>query len=275
MNIVIAGGTGLAGRVLAARAAASGHQVRALSRSGHGPDLPGVEPVAADLLTGSGVPAALAGTDAVVDLSNIATASYRRASRFYRAATRSLLAAERTAGVRHHVVLSIVGVDRFPTGYYRAKVDQEQIGATAAAGAGVTHTIARVTQFHDFAAMTYAGARLGPFVLAAPLHLRPVHLDDVAAHLLRLLEEPRPGRAPDLSGPQAEDLDDMVRRYAAVRGTPARVLRLPLPGAYGRANRARVLAPAEGRRGTLTFADWLSAQTPAADPATAGARSVR
>ena len=231
MKIVIAGGTGSAGRALAARAAAYGHEVRALSRSGDGPATPGVERVTADLLTGSGIRAALADADAVVDVSNIATASYRRASRFFRTTTRSLLAAERTAGVRHHVVLSIVGVDRFPTGYYRAKVDQEQVGATAAAGAGVTHTVARVTQFHDLAAMTYAGSRLGPFVLAAPLHLRPVHLDDVASHLLGLLEEPRPGRAPDLSGPQAEELDDMVRRYAAVRGLPARLSPTPAPGA--------------------------------------------
>ena len=261
MRILVAGGTGRAGRAVTARAVRAGHQVRALSRTGA--DTSGaaraeaVETVAGDL-RGTSLPVALlAGVDAVVDVSNVVTPSYRRAARFFRAGTENLVAAERAAGVRHHVVLSVVGADRFPGGYYRAKVEQEEAGARACVAAGITHTVARVTQFHDFAAMTYASARLGPVVLAPRLHLRPVHLDDVADHLLDLLAHPAPGRAAELSGPGAEDLDVMVRRFAALQPMLARILALPLPGAYGRANRARVLSPTGGRRGKLGFETWL------------------
>jgi uncharacterized protein YbjT (DUF2867 family) len=260
MKIIVAGGTGRAGRVVAALAAQAGHDVRALARSTGGPPLP-VPLVRADLLSGLGLAEALDGADAVLDLSNTSAASHRRASRFFTTATRRLVDAERAAGVQHHVVLSIVGADRFPLGYYRAKVDQERTGAALCAAAGVVHTVARVTQFHDFAAMTYAGGRVGPLVLAAPLHLRPVDLHDVATHLLDVLEQREGGRAPDLSGPRPEELDEMVALYAARQPVRRRVVRLPLPGPFGRANRARVLAPEDGKHGHIGFGDWLDAQT--------------
>jgi uncharacterized protein YbjT (DUF2867 family) len=200
------------------------------------------------------------GVEAVVDLTNVVTVSHRRATTFFGAVTRNLVAAERVAEVRHHVVLSIAGVDRFPGGYYRAKVDQERVGAAACRQAAITHTVARVAQFHDFAAITAATARLGPLVLVPPLHLRPVHLDDVADHLLDLLEHPVGGHAPELSGPQPEELDDMVRRFTALQSRTTRMVRLPLPGAYGRANAARVLAAPGARQGARTFALWLTEQ---------------
>jgi uncharacterized protein YbjT (DUF2867 family) len=258
MRILVVGGTGLAGRVLVQRALAAGHSVRVLSRSAAAEVPAGTELVTGDLVTGTGLTAAVSGMDAVVDLSNAPTARYRPASRFFTTATRHLVAAEQSAGVAHHLLLSIVGVDRFPGGgHYRAKVDQEQALWATAEAAGVGFTIARVTQFHDFAAQTYRWFRVGPVVLASPLHLRPVHLADVADHLLGLLDRPVNGQAPELSGPEALNLLDMTRRYAAAQPRPARVLRLPLPPAVRRANDARVLAPPGGRHGALTFDQWL------------------
>lgn len=258
MKILVVGGTGLAGRVLVVRAVAAGHTVRVLSRSASADVPAGAEVAVGDLATGSGVTAAVTGVDAVVDLSNTPTGRYRRASRFFTTATRRLVAAEQSAGVPHHLLLSIVGVDRFPGGgHYRAKVDQEQALTAAATEAGVGFTIARATQFHDFAAQTYRWFRVGPVVLASPLHLRPVHLVDVADHLLDLLDRPANGHAAALSGPEPRNLLDMTRRYAARQPRPARVLRLPLSPAVRRANEARVLAPAGGLHGTLTFDDWL------------------
>lgn len=258
MRLLICGGTGRAGRALAVRAVAAGHDVRVLSRSGAGSPVSGARVVTGDTVSGAGLAAATAEVDAVVDATNLATVSYRRASRFFTIGTRQLVAAERSAGVSHHVVLSIVGVDRFPGSYYRAKVDQERAATEACAEAGMTSTVARVTQFHDFAAMASA-AHLGPLVAVPPLHLRPVHLDDVAHHLLGVLDRREPGRAPELSGPQPEDLPDMVARYARRLGRPVRIVRLPLPGGYGRANTARVLAGGD-QHGTLTFEHWLEEQ---------------
>ncbi|HEU4547475.1 MAG TPA: NAD(P)H-binding protein [Microlunatus sp.] len=259
MMIMVAGGTGLAGRALTTRAVSAGHQVRVLSRR-PAPAASGVEVVVGDLATGSGLTSALDSVDAVIDLSNIVTRSYRIAERFFTAATRNLIAAEHAAGVSRHVLLSIVGVDAFPGGYYRAKVAQEQALAAAAGSASVQHIIARVTQFHDFAAQTYRSFRFGPAVLAPPLHLRPVHLDDVADHLLRLLTSEQRGRADDLAGPEPLNLLDMTRRYAKTQPRPVPVLALPLPPTIRRANEARVLAPAGQTHGARTFDHWLQQQ---------------
>ncbi len=257
MRLLVVGGTGPAGRRRVTRGGGAGHDVRVLSRSSQATAPSGAEIGVGDVVSGAGLVEAVAGVDTVVDLSNTPTVAYRKAGPFFTTATRTLVAAERAAGVRHHVLLSIVGVDRFPGGYYRAKVDQEQALTAAATEAGVGFTIARVTQFHDFAAQTYRWFRVGPVVLASPLHLRPVHLVDVADHLLALLDAPANGRAPDLSGPEPQLLLEMVRRYAATPPRPARVWRLPLPPAVGRADDARVLAPTDGRHGTVTFDQWL------------------
>lgn len=257
MKITIAGGTGTAGRVLAARAHAAGHHVRVLTRRPIAADLGGAEPVRGDLRTGTGLDAAVEGADAVVDLSDAGTVRYGPAASYFTEATAHLLAAERRAGVAHHLTVSIAGVDRFPSPYYRAKLEQERVAADGAARAGVGFTLARVTQFHDFAAQLLVRLRLGPVVAVPALHVAPVHLGDVADHLLALLAAGPAERAPDLAGPREERLVDMVRRYARATGTPVRVLPVPLAGAARRADRAGVLRPTGGPRGLRTFTDWL------------------
>ena len=257
MHILIAGGTGTAGRVLAQQMTIAGHRVRVLARrrpaDSHGLDL-----VVGDLTTGAGVDRAVAGMEVVVDVSDMSTPRRDKASAFFTAATEHLFTAEQQAGVQHHLVLSIVGIDRFPSGYYRAKLDQEAAVVDASTRTGVGHSIARVTQFHDFAALVYRRFRVGRLVLAPSLHVQPVHLRDVAEHLLSLIAAGPAGRAPDLAGPQPEEVPDMVRRYTAAVARPARVLPAPLLGAMRRANDAQVLRPRLGhRRGTLTFDDWL------------------
>jgi len=258
MHLLIAGGTGTAGRVLAARAVHAGHRVRVLTRRPE-PDRSAedVQLVGGDLLTGDGLPAALIGVDVVVDLSNLVTARRGPATAFFTTGSRRLLEAEAAAGVRHHVVVSIVGVDRFPSAYYRAKREQELVALAEAERTGTGCTVARVTQFHDFAATAADRFRLGPLALVPPLRIRPVHLDDVADHLLGLAAAPPAGYAEELGGPRDEELPDLVRRYLAAVRSPRRVRPLPLVGALARANRAEVLRPRSGVRGPRTFDDWL------------------
>jgi uncharacterized protein YbjT (DUF2867 family) len=256
MHILIAGGTGTAGRVLAHQMTTAGHHVRLLAR--HRPaEAYGLDVVLGDLTTGAGLDRAVADMEVVVDVSNVSTPFRGKASAFFTGATEHLFAAEQQAGVQHHLVLSIVGIDRFPSGYYRAKLDQEAAVAGASARTRVGHSIARVTQFHDFAALVYRLFRAGRLVFAPPLHVQPVHLRDVADHLLRLIAAGPARRVPDLAGPQPEEVPDMVRRYAAAAGRPARVLPAPLLGAMRRANDAQALRPRLGHRGTLTFEAWL------------------
>jgi hypothetical protein len=78
---------------------------------------------------------------------------------YFGTTTRTLLAAEQWAGVRHQVLLSIVGVDRIEgNAHYAGEREQERL----VAGGRVPWTIVRATQFHDFAAVDEwlaAGAR--------------------------------------------------------------------------------------------------------------------
>jgi hypothetical protein len=105
-----------------------GHDVAVLARS-----------TGVDVTTGQGLDAALEGVAAVLDLTSTATTRRRTATEFFTAGTSHLLTAEEQAGVGHHVVLSIVGVDEVDTGYYLGKRRQEELGAPhALAGATLT-----------------------------------------------------------------------------------------------------------------------------------------
>ncbi len=166
------------------------------------------------LITGAGLDEALDDVNAVVDLSNFTTARYQAAAAFVTTATDHLFAADQRAGVTHHLTLSIVGVDRFPSAHYRAKLDQEAAVTAASTGTGVGHTTVRVPQFHDSAPLVLQRCRLRRLVLAPPLHSQPVHLVDVADHLLGILAGGPAGHAPEIGGPQPLHVPDMVRRYA-------------------------------------------------------------
>lgn len=240
----MAGGTGVVGRYVVAAAAAAGHEPVVLARSR------GV-----DLTTGSGLDDALDGVSVVVDVSNVATLSRRTAERFFLRATRNLLAAERRAGVGHHVLLSIVGVDRSPLGYYRAKLRQEEL---ALAGP-VPVTVLRATQFHEFADQTLARVP-GPVAVVPRMRTQPVAATEVAEHLVALASGEPQGRAADLAGPEVHDLVDLARQVTAARGLRRPVVPVPFPGGSGRAMRDGSLLPvSDGPRGRIRFAEWLEA----------------
>ena len=242
MRIAVAGGTGLVGTRTVAALRAAGHDPVPLARS-----------LGVDLATRAGLDAALVGADAVVDVSNMVTLSGRRATAFFEAATGNLVDAAGRAGVRHLVTLSIVGVDRMPVGYYRAKLHQEEI---ALAG-GVPATVLRATQFHQFAEQFLAGR--APVALVPRMLVQPVAAVEVAGELVRLAQGPAQGRAPDLAGPQQERLVDMVRRLRDARGARRRVVGLWAPVAAARLAAGGALLPdTPGPRGHQTYAEWVA-----------------
>jgi uncharacterized protein YbjT (DUF2867 family) len=136
MKIVVIGGTGLIGSKTVAILRQRGHEVVAASpKSG------------INSITGEGLKEAMAGTQVVIDLANSPSFEDKAVLEFFGTSGRNLLAAEAAAGVRHHVVLSIVGCDRTPdNGYFRAKVAQEKLIETS----GIPYTIIRSTQFLEF-----------------------------------------------------------------------------------------------------------------------------
>lgn len=248
MRVVVVGGTGVVGRTVVGALLQAGHDAVVVARS-HG----------VDVLTREGLDDALSGAEAVVDVTNVATLRRSRAERFFVAATTNLLAAEVRAGIRHHVVLSIVGVDRVGTGYYAAKRAQEE---TALAGP-VPVSVLRSTQFHEFAEQMLARTTMGPVALVPRMRIRPVAAAEVGAALAELAVGPAVGRAPELAGPDVHDLPELVRRVAEVHGSRVRVLPVSLPGSAGRAMARGGLLPDVGARlGSRTFDDWLAAQRP-------------
>jgi uncharacterized protein YbjT (DUF2867 family) len=245
MRIAIVGGTGRLGRQLVGVLAARGHEVRALSRSA--PEWP------VDVRTGAGLDAALAGCDVVVDAANGPASA--KAADVLVDGTRRVLAAERAAGVSHHVGVSIVGCDRVPMAYYRVKVAQEQV----VAGGDVAWTVVRATQFHDLLRGLFAQAARAHVLPTGGARFQTIDVGDAAEAIADAAEAgPRHGHV-EAAGPEVLDLTALARTYRRLTGVRAVAVPVPLPPRLGRALRAGALTSGHpDHRGTRTFAQFLS-----------------
>jgi uncharacterized protein YbjT (DUF2867 family) len=252
MRVAVAGGTGLVG----------GHVVDALRKAGHEPVVL-ARSTGVDLTTGLGLAKALTGVDTVIDVSNLITTRRRASVAFFTSGTENLLAAGRLAGVRHHVVLSIVGVDRVDFGYYAGKRRQEELALDGTVPASVL----RATQFHEFAwqLLTRSG---GPLAVVPRMRVQPVAAQEVAAALVALAAGAPAGLAPELAGPHVHELVDLARRTARALGQHRRVVGIRIPGSTGRAMAHGALLPTGQTsgcpRGSLAFDQWLAGFTPPA-----------
>ena len=246
MRVAVVGATGTAGAPIAAALESAGHEVRRLSR--RSPDHP------ADLRTGAGLSAALEGCECVIEASN-ANSRGKAAREVLVDGNRTLLAAEAVAGVRHHVCLSIVGIERVPMAYYRVKLEQEAVVREGE----VPWSIVRSTQFHqllDWAFGSLARARVLP---ASQAPLQPVDPTEVADFVASVAGgAPRLGIA-TVAGPRAEPIADLARTWKRARDRRALLLPVPLLGEAGSGLRAGGLTdPAPEHRGTRSFDDWLA-----------------
>lgn len=245
LRLAVAGGTGTVGRHVAELASARGHDVLVLSPT-HG----------YDLTTAVGLEDALSGTDVVVDVTSRRTFNAQASRRFFGLVTANLLEAERAAGVKHHLALSVVGAGSSPYGYYAGKALQEEMVTRS----GVPWTLQRSTQFHELVEQVQDSIVLGPLEVVPQMVLQPVAAREVAARLVDLAEIGPGGRVRDLAGPRPEALGSMVRRYERAVGRHRLVLAVPLPGARGRAMRRGDLLPgSHAQRGVQTFNDWIRA----------------
>jgi uncharacterized protein YbjT (DUF2867 family) len=247
MRIAVAGGTGTVGRHVVELARERGHDVASLSRA------EGV-----DLVSGRGLDDALRGVDTVIDVSGINSTATKKAVDFFTNATQNLLAAEKRAGVKHHVVLSIVGIDKATSGLYAGKLVQEDIVRHG----GVPWTLLRSTQFHEFVPLVVKTASAGPVVLVPKMFTQPVAAREVAEALVAAAEAGAQGRITDLGGPRLEELDGLVRAFLDRTGQRKKVVEVPFPGPMGKAMRSGALIPAPGAAvGRQTFVEWLEASS--------------
>jgi uncharacterized protein YbjT (DUF2867 family) len=243
MKIVVIGGTGLIGSKTVAILRQGGHEVVAASPN-----------TGVNTITGEGLKDALAGTQVVIDLANSPSFEDKAVLEFFETSGRNLLAAEAAAGVRHHVALSIVGIDRSPdNGYFRAKVAQEKLIEASS----IPYTIIRSTQFLEFL-RAIANSGDGNLVRISPGLFQPIAADDVAAIVAEVaLAAPRNGIV-EIAGPERAPFNEIVARYLKAVGDPREVVSDPEARYYGSRVEERSLVPlGEARLGRIGFDEWL------------------
>jgi uncharacterized protein YbjT (DUF2867 family) len=242
----------MVGRHVVARCRELGHEPIVLARS-----------TGVDVTSGFGLAEALAGVDVVVDVTNVTTIARRTAIAFFEKATTHLLAAGQAAGIHHHVVLSIVGIDRVDFGYYLGKRRQEELALDGTVPASVL----RATQFHEFPGQLLD--RGGPVAIVPRMLSQPVAAREVAEVLVDLALGEATGVVAELAGPEQHQMSDLVRRVRDARGSRRPVLSVRWPGAAGAGMAHGKLLPGpDAQIGRQTFAEWLAVNEDRARPRT-------
>lgn len=219
MKIVVIGGTGLIGSKTVAKLRAKGHEAVVAAPS-----------TGVDTITGAGLEDALAGASIVIDLANSPSFEDAAAMAFFQTSGRNLFAAEKKAGVAHHVALSVVGTAKLQaSGYFRAKQAQEDMIESS----GISYSIVHSTQFFEFMGAIARGATQGNEVRLSPALFQPISSDDVAEAVVDIaLGVPVNGLV-EIAGPDRAPLDRMVARFLSAAHDPRVVVADPASTYFG------------------------------------------
>jgi uncharacterized protein YbjT (DUF2867 family) len=243
MRTVVIGGTGLIGA----------KTVNLLRRAGH--DAVAAAPsTGVNTVTGEGLDAVLAGAGSVVDLANSPSFEPPAVMDFFNTHATNLAAAELRAGVRHHVVLSIVGTDRLRgNAYFQAKVAQED----AVKRSGVPYTVVRSTQFMEFMGAIVEAGDSGGVIHVAPGLFQPIAADDVSEIVAETVQsQPRNGTI-EIAGPERAPFDVFIGRYLALSNDRRSVVADPAWTYFGsKLDRLSLVPLADARLGRIDFAAW-------------------
>lgn len=243
MKIVVIGGTGLIGAKTVAILRQGGHEVVAASpKSG------------VNSITGEGLKEAMAGAQVVIDLANSPSFEDKAVLEFFTTSEHNLLPAETAAGVRHHVALSIVAIDRTDNGYFRAKLAQEKLIEAS----GVPYTIIRATQFMEFLRGIADSSADGNTVRLPPVMFQPIAADDVAAIVAETALAPPRNGVVEIAGPERAPFNEIVARHLKAVGDPRAVVSDPEARYFGGRVEEHSLVPlGEARLGRIGLDEWL------------------
>jgi len=261
MKIVVIGGSGLIGSKLVNKLRSRGHEVLAASPES------GV-----NTITGEGLPEALAGARIVVDVANSPSFEAAAALKFFETSGANLLAAEASAGVKHHVALSIVGTDRVrDSGYLRAKLAQENLIERS----GIPYSILRSTQFFEFIGRIAQASQDGKSVRVPSALFQPVVSADVVVELADITLGPPANGIVEVGGPERFRMDDLVRRVLRANGDEREVITDAHARYFGaELNDESLVAGSDAHIGSKRFEDWMKnalSQWPVASAAMASA----
>jgi uncharacterized protein YbjT (DUF2867 family) len=208
-KIAVTGATGRLGRPLVDILEGWGHEVVPIARS-----------MGVDVITGQGLAEALDGVDSIVDAATGPSPDEQEATDFFTTSARNLHEAGVVGGVKRVVLVSIIGIDKFKTGYNAAKLAQEQ----AALAGPILTRILRAAQFHEFVEQLLDWGRQGEVAYVPAMRTQVVAARTVAETLAELVVDSEPtGPTLEVAGPRAERLVELARMLAAHRGESLQV----------------------------------------------------
>lgn len=245
MKILVIGGTGLIGSKLVKLLTERGHEAIAASPA-----------TGVNTITGEGLDAALAGVEVVVDVANSPSFEDKAVLEFFQTSGRNLVAAEKRAGVRHHVALSVVGTRRLAeSGYFRGKIAQEDLIEAA----GIPYTIVHSTQFFEFLGGIVQSGTQGEEVRLSSAYVQPIASDDVALAMAdATLGAPVNGIV-EIAGPEKVRLSELAQRYMGRIGDTRTVQADAGVRYFGALLDDDTLVPGSGPRlGKIDFETWFS-----------------
>lgn len=250
-KIAVAGATGRVGRHTVEVLEAAGHDVVRMSRS-----------TGVDVVTGEGLSEALAGVDCIVDAASWPSNEQQPATEFFIAASRNLQQEGERAGVQRIVVVSIIGADRFTTGYIASKVPHEE----AMQSGPIPVRILRAAQFHEFVPLFLEWGRQGDVIYVPQMRTQLVAARTVAEALADLVNgsEPAPETSiPEIAGPREESLAEVAKLVAARRGDSVRIEVVSDPDDPEQALQASgaLLPGPDAVLAGPTFEQWLDSTT--------------
>ena len=251
MKIVVIGGSGLIGSRTVLKLRAKGHDVVAASPS-----------TGVNTLTGEGLADVLKGAQVVIDVANSPSFDEKSATEFFETAGRNLLAAEKAAGVGHHLALSVVGTERpLGIGYFRAKQAQERLIKDS----GIPYTILHSTQFFEFIGGIIQSGTQGDTAHVSPALVQPIAADDVASALAELALGRPLNDTVEVAGPDACPLDTFAREYLAAKRDGLKIVTDVHARYFGAELDDSSLMPGDHPRfGSTSFEDWLGRSSPQA-----------
>jgi uncharacterized protein YbjT (DUF2867 family) len=244
MKIVVIGGSGLIGTKLGAILKQNGHEVVAASPSS------GV-----NTITREGLAEALSGAQVVVDVANAPSWEAKAVLEFFETSGRNLLAAEKAAGVTHHVALSVVGTERLlESSYFPAKLAQEKLIKES----GIPYTILRATQFFEFVGGIVQSGIDGVVIRLSPALFQPIASDDVAASVADVALAPAHNGIVEIAGPERAPFNEIIARYLKAVGDAREVVSDPEAQYWGgRVDEHSLVPLGEARLGRIGFDEWL------------------
>src|SRR3954447_11876214 len=244
MKIVVIGGHGRLGSKLVEKLGDHGHDAVAAD--------PGT---GVNTITGEGLADAFESADVVIDVSNSPSFEDAAVMEFFQTSTRNILAAERAAGIGHHVALSIVGADRLPdSGYLRAKVAQERLIVQSP----VPYSIVRATQFYEFVDSIADAATEGDTVRLPQARIQPIAAAELAGAAGSVATGTPLNRIAEVGGPEAMWFEELIRQALSVQNDARQIVADPDAEYFGTKLSDDSLLPGEGALlGEIRFADWL------------------